>query len=107
MNDKVLSLLGLARRAGKAALGFDPTVDSVKNKQSQLILISSDISPKSRKELLFSLRDEDVEMLDVAYTAEQIGFALGKKAKIISVNDAGFAQSVKKLLGSTFGEESD
>ena len=107
MNDKVLSLLGLARKAGKIALGFDPAVESVKNGQSQLILISSDISPKSRKELLFSLRDTEIQTLDVRYDAQEIGFALGKSAKIVSVNDAGFAQSVKKLLGSTFGEESD
>lgn len=105
MNDKVLSLLGLARRAGKTAIGFDPAVESVRKEQSQLILMTSDISPKSRKELLFALREKNVRTIDTEYTADDIGNALGKKAKIVSVMDAGFASSVIKLLGSTFGEE--
>lgn len=105
MNDKVLSLLGLARRAGKIALGFDPAADSAKSGQSRLILITSDISPKTKKELEFSLRDIGTPIRSIPYDVKTLGSAVGKAAKIVSVNDEGFAGSVMKLLGSNNGEE--
>lgn len=105
MNDKVLSLLGLARRAGRLALGFDPVVDSVKTGQSRLILITSDISPKTKKELEFSLRDSGMALHSIPYDVKTLGNAVGRAAKIVSVNDEGFADSVMKLLGSNNGEE--
>ncbi len=105
MNDKVLSLLGLARRAGKISLGFDPAVDSVKSGQSRLIIITSDISPKTRKELEFSLRESGTPIHTIPFDVKALGNAVGKAAKIVSVNDEGFAGSVMKLLGSNNGEE--
>ncbi len=105
MNDKVLSLLGLARRAGKLSLGFDPAAESVKTGQSRLILITSDISPKTKKELEYSLRNSEMQLQSIPFDVESVGRAVGKAAKIISVNDEGFAASVKKLLGSNNGEE--
>ncbi len=105
MNDKVLSLLGLARRAGRLTLGFDPVVDSVKSGQSRLVLITSDISPKTKKELEFSLRESGAQIHSIPFDVKALGNAVGKAAKIISVNDEGFARSVMKLLGSNNGEE--
>ncbi len=98
MNEKVLSLLGLARRAGKLTMGFDPVADSVKTGQSRLVLITSDISPKTEKELRFSLRDSEIQLQSIPFDMESTGKAIGKAAKIISVNDEGFAHSVMKLL---------
>lgn len=105
MNEKVLSLLGLARRAGRLTMGFDPVVESVKTGQSRLVLITSDISPKTEKELKYSLRDCEMQLECIPFDVTAIGNALGRAAKIISVNDEGFAVSVKKLLGSRNGEE--
>ena len=104
MNEKVLSLLGLARRAGRLTMGFDPVTDSVKTGQSRLVLITSDISPKNEKELRFSLRNSEVQLQSIPFGVESVGSAIGKAAKIISVNDDGFASSVMKLLGNN-GEE--
>ena len=89
MNEKVLSLLGLARRAGKLTMGFDPVVDSVKTGQSRLVLITSDISPKTEKELRFSLRNSEIQLLGIPFDVASTGKALGKAAKIISVDDEG------------------
>lgn len=105
MNDKVLSLLGLARRAGKLTLGFDPVIESVKSGQSRLVLITSDISAKTKKELEYSLRDSETVLRSMAYDVKETGSAIGKNAKIISVNDDGFANSVIKLLSGNNGEE--
>ena len=41
----LLSLLGLARRAGKLSLGNDAAVESLRKGQARLVLLASDLSP--------------------------------------------------------------
>lgn len=53
MNDKLLSLLGLARRGGKLSSGFDAVSNSIKRRKARLVLIASDISQKTQKELVY------------------------------------------------------
>lgn len=38
MNDRILSLLGLCRRAGKLVIGADPCIDSMAKSKAKLIL---------------------------------------------------------------------
>lgn len=100
MIDKALSMLGLARRAGRLSLGFDASVGSGMKGESRLILVAADISPKSEKELRYALRDKRIEIIKCDYTEDDFGGAVGKRVRIISVNDAGFAAQVRKLLPS-------
>ena len=53
MNDRLLSLLGLARKAGKVVFGRDCAAEAVRKKQAKLLLLASDLSPKSKKEMEF------------------------------------------------------
>mgnify|MGYP003377541488 CR=1 FL=1 len=52
MNDSLLSSIGLARKAGKLILGFDAVSAACKNGTAALVLLSEDLSPKSRKEIV-------------------------------------------------------
>lgn len=106
MNDKALSLLGLARRAGKLVLGYDAAVDSAKSGRGKLMLTASDISPKTLKELKYALRDESIELSSLDFSQKELEKAIGRSVKIICVEDDGFAQALKKLLSSCTGEES-
>ena len=49
MNDRLLSLLGLCRRAGKIVIGADPVIDSVLNGKSYVVLMAKDFSHNSKK----------------------------------------------------------
>lgn len=104
MNDKLLSLLGLMRRAGKLSLGFDAATDSAKSGESCLILTSADISPKTLKELNYKINNK-VEILSLSCNQDEIGRAIGKNVRIISINDKGFAQKAKLLMEANNGEE--
>ncbi|MBQ1412816.1 MAG: ribosomal L7Ae/L30e/S12e/Gadd45 family protein [Clostridia bacterium] len=97
MNNQLLSLLGLMRRAGKLSLGFDAAADSVASGESCLILTTADISPKTLKELNYKIH-ETVCVLPLDCSQETLGKAIGKNVKIISVNDRGFAQKAKLLM---------
>jgi len=101
LNNKVLSLLGFAAKAGKLGYGFEAAIGAVKAGKSKLILIACDISPKSSKETLyfadkFGVRHSVIKGIDIKTVSD----AVGRKCGILSVSDQGFADSILKALGS-------
>ena len=55
LNDKILTLLGFASKAGKLSYGFDAVKTALSQKKSKLLLIANDISPKTQKEIMYFL----------------------------------------------------
>lgn len=97
MNDKVLTLLGFAAKAGKLGYGMDSAVSSAVKKKSFLAVAACDISEKSFKELNFRFNKNSVktvrfESIDI----QTLSKAVGHKCGIISINDKGFAEAVLK-----------
>ena len=97
MNDRLCGLLGMARRAGRLIAGFDAVVDSVKVKRTQLILLASDLSPKTEKELRFAAGNA-VPLLCTELTKTEIGHAAGynKPIGVVATEDRGFAAAMLK-----------
>ncbi len=104
MNNKLLSLLGLMRRAGKLSLGFDAVAESVNSGASCLILTTADISPKTLKELNYKINNR-TDVIAIDCDQDNMQKAIGKAVKIISINDKGFAQKAKLLMETDHGEE--
>ena len=52
MNDKVISLLGLAERAGKIASGEFAAEKAVKTGKARLIIVAEDASDNTKKKLV-------------------------------------------------------
>lgn len=99
MKDKLLSLLGICRKAGKLSCGFDPAVESVKKRQAALVLTAADLSPKTKKEIEFIAAREHIEAISVPVTIDEIGSKTGKRAGVLAITDKGLAQSVKAEAG--------
>ena len=104
MNNKLLSLLGLMRRAGKLSLGFDAAAESAEAGNSCLILTTADISPKTLKELNYKINNK-TDVIAIGCGQDDIQQAIGKAVKIISINDKGFAQKARLLMETDNGEE--
>ena len=100
MMDKALQLLGMARRAGKLAMGHDMAMDSVVNKKSSLILICSDSSHRLKNEFIRATQTYggEIFVVEMTYTINVIHKAVGYKAGVLSVNDDGFAKRLTELL---------
>lgn len=98
MNDRVLSLLGLCRRAGKLVPGFDAAVLSVKAKQAKLLLAAADISEKTFKNLTFEGDRAGVPTLRLNTDLQKTGSACGVKAGVLAVTDEGFARAICNAL---------
>lgn len=100
MNDKLLNMLGLCRRAGKLICGFDPVVQSVRDKNAKIVIAASDLSPKTLKELEYILKATDVPLCFSELTLDEIQFAIGRRTGVISTEDKNFAATFKSLLQS-------
>lgn len=95
--DKILSLLGLSRRAGKLSLGYEDARLSVKEGKAALLLAAADLSEKSRKNLEFEARRGEVPLLELPWPMDALGRACGvKRAGALCVNDVGLAQAIQK-----------
>ena len=93
----LLSFLGLCRRAGKMALGSDIVVDSIVNGESVLVLIASDISPNTEKQITRNAQQYNVKLIKLKENKEEVSHAVGKFSAVISINDMGFAKKIIQL----------
>lgn len=96
MQNKFLSFLGICRKAGKMSIGFKNTAESVKANRVFMILIASDLSEKTEKELCFITKDRGIEVLRTAFSMAELSAAIGIKTGIIAIEDEGFSKALKE-----------
>ena len=99
-NPKLLSLLGMCRRAGKLSCGHDAAIGSIRSKSAKLCLLSSDASERLRKEIEreASFEGRDIPVKELYSDMNEIGRATGLKSAVLTVNDEGFAKSLIGIL---------
>ena len=71
MNDRLLSILGLCRRAGKIVIGTDPVIESVTTGKSFFV---------------------------INRTKDELGMAIGKYCAVVSITDRGFSDKIQELI---------
>ncbi len=103
MNERILSFLGLARRAGKLSLGFDPSVDAIIHGRSKLLLLCEDLSERSRKKITNIVERTGIKVISLDISMNHMGMAIGKTSGIISVDDEGFANKLIMLCEDKIG----
>lgn len=99
MNEqKLVSLLGMAQKAGKVAAGEFAVDKAVKSGKAKLLLLATDISENTRK----SYRDMSVYYKIPCYEGlpkQQLGLCIGKdKRAALAIIDQGFAKAVLGIL---------
>ncbi len=104
--NKILSVLGLVRRASKLSIGFNETVSAAKNKKARLTVYSNDVSPKTAKEVRFVSEKYGVPCIALDCTMEQLSVSIGVKAGVVAVNDRGFAEKLISLHNTIRKDES-
>ncbi len=92
--DKVLGMLGLAKRAGKVQTGEFLCEKAIKGGQSHLIIIASDISVNGKKSICDACNYYDVTYIEYG-TADQLGKITGGGERVVvSVNDENFKNAI-------------
>lgn len=96
--NKVLNLLGIAKRAGKLVLGTDSVLNVLPSKKVKLLFLASDVSEAThdkfdKKAFFYQIRVVD------KYTTSELSAALGvTQIKLIGVIDQGFAEALIKEI---------
>ena len=97
-NDRLLSFLGLCKRAGRLISGAETVTKAVKEGKAKLVLYASDVSGNSLKGVVRAAQDCGVPVREIARTKEELSFALGKHCGIVCTTDDGFAQKILDLI---------
>lgn len=97
MNNRFLSMLGISRKAGLASLGFDKAKDCIFKGTAKVVVVCSDISEKTLKELEFHARKAGVQIIQSRYSMFDISNAVGSKTGIVAVTDSGIAKKLCAL----------
>ena len=97
--DNIPSLLGLALRAGRLAVGEEPVGAACRCHKGYLLLLASDAADNTiRRALQFSQAGNTI-CLTVPLTKEELGSGLGRRScAMLAVTDVGFAASVAQQL---------
>lgn len=96
--DRILSMLGLAAKAGKIASGEFATEQAVKSGKAFLVLVSSEASDNTNKKFRNMCSFYQVPMYVYA-PKEALGHAIGKQFRAsVAVLDEGFAKSLEEKL---------
>lgn len=98
MDDRLLSFLGLCRRARKMTIGAQCAIESAENKKSQLIIYARDFSRKSLKPVLEAAEKNGVAVLMIDRGKDELSLALGKLCGVLSVEDKGFADKLRLMI---------
>ena len=98
MNNKLYGLLGIARRSGHILIGFDAVRAALLAGKTQLILLASDCSPKTEKELRYAAEGKTCPVIKVEADKDAFTAALGmqKPVAVIATDDRGFATAMMK-----------
>lgn len=96
--DRVLSMLGIAQKAGGVVSGEFSVEKAVKSGRARLVIVAEDASGNTKKSFADMTDFYHVPMYLYA-RKESLGHALGKEYRAsLAVVDAGLARSVEEKL---------
>ena len=98
MNDRLLSILGLCRRAGKIVIGTDPVIESVTTGKSFIVLMTKDFSANSKKNILKASNNSSVKTFVINRTKDELSMAIGKYCAVVSITDRGFSNKLHESI---------
>lgn len=93
-------MMGMARRAGKLSMGHDMAMKSLREHNATLLLFAKDMSQRVQKEFE-TARDKFYPQLNIIVlddTIDELYFALGYKAGIITVDNENFSNRIEELI---------
>lgn len=102
--NKVYSLIGFAQKAGKISSGTVAAKTSLLRKRARILVMSSDISEKTRDSLIGTCNKQKIPWV-VFGNKLQLGVSVGKAYRVaLTVNDDNMAQAIIAALRET-GDE--
>ena len=96
--DKVLSLIGLATKAGRTASGEAMTESEIKSGRAFLVIVASDASENTKKKFRDMCKFYRVPIYFYG-DKDTLGHAMGKEFRAsLAILDEGFAKGIQREL---------
>jgi ribosomal protein L7Ae-like RNA K-turn-binding protein len=99
MNEqRLMSVLGLAQKAGKIVSGDFAVQGAVKSGKAKLLIIANDASDATKKEYQYQAESREITIY-YALSKEQLGSAIGKALRAaVAITDNGFIKPLVRAL---------
>ncbi|WP_125588659.1 L7Ae/L30e/S12e/Gadd45 family ribosomal protein [Companilactobacillus jidongensis] len=97
MKKSFLDFLGIALRAGKMISGTELTMQGIRNQSVKLVIMASDCSDRTKKDLTNKTNSYDVVLID-NFTSQELKDAIGKERKVIGITDLGIARRLIEIM---------
>lgn len=100
--NKILSLLGMARRAGALAAGHDAAVNAVCSGRARLIVLCCDLSERSKRDMriVAGRHEPKPPVEEIPVTMAQLEASCGIRAGILAVQNQDMATGLLSLIQS-------
>ncbi len=96
--NKVYSLLSLCMRAGKVKSGEFATLEAIRKKTAQMVIVSEDASENTTKQFRDKCKYYNVPIY-IFGDKESLGHAIGKDVRTsLAITDKGLSESLRKNL---------
>lgn len=106
MMDQVLSMLGLAKKAGRVETGEEPVGAAARARKARVILVARDAGPSSQRRAFSFAQTGACLCLTVPADKDALGRSLGRTSvAMCAVTDIGFAGAIVKKLAAIDGEK--
>lgn len=99
--DKILGLLGLAKKAGRLETGEEPVGAACRARDARLLLLADDAAPNTVRRAAHFAEAGACVMLTVPAPKAVLGAAVGRSScAMVAVTDIGFADAIAKRLAA-------
>ena len=99
--EHILSMIGLAKKAGRVEIGEEPVGSAARAKHARVILVAGDAAASSVRRAYSFAQSGACLCLTIGATKDELGGALGRTScAMAAVTDIGFAEAIVKKLAA-------
>ena len=104
--ERILSLIGLAHKAGRVEIGEEPVGSAARARHARIILVAGDAAAGTVRRAQSFARSGECLCLIIPAEKDQLGRALGRSScAMAAITDIGFADAVAKKLAALRPQE--
>lgn len=105
MKNKLMTMLGFAKKAGKLLSGEGITLENIKKEKALVVILANDAAENTAKRIKDKASYRDILVIE-SLTRKEIGQATGVGDRVVvSITDKGFADSIKTIVGGNMHEK--
>ena len=97
---KALSMIGLAKKAGRIVFGVPMVTEALRGGKLSLVVYATGASENSVKRVTDKAKFYETELLGIDVTPSVLGHSIGKVGAVsaVGIADAGFAAAIAKIF---------